>query len=47
MTLSLLPNAHAVLFITAADTGVTQNDLSVWQKHVNAGRGHTAAVWWC
>ncbi|WP_018608356.1 dynamin family protein [Uliginosibacterium gangwonense] len=41
LTLSLLPNAHAVLFILAADTGVTQSDLAVWQKHVNAGRGHT------
>ena len=27
LTLSLLPNAHAVLFILAADTGVTQSDL--------------------
>ena len=40
LTLSLLPNAHAVLFILAADTGVTQSDLQVWQRHVNAGRGH-------
>lgn len=38
LTLSLLPSAHAVLFILAADTGVTQSDLQVWQKHVNAGR---------
>lgn len=38
LTLSLLPNAHAVLFILAADTGVTQSDLAVWQKHVNVGR---------
>ena len=29
LTLSLLPNAHAVLFILAADTGVTQSDLTV------------------
>jgi hypothetical protein len=28
LTLSLLPNAHAVLFILAADTGVTQSDLT-------------------
>jgi len=38
LTLSLLPSAHAVLFILAADTGVTHSDLQVWQKHVNAGR---------
>ncbi|MDB5815648.1 MAG: GTPase [Rhodocyclales bacterium] len=38
LTLSLIPNAHAVLFLLAADTGVTQSDLQVWQKHVNIGR---------
>ncbi|HEX5127366.1 MAG TPA: dynamin family protein [Rhodocyclaceae bacterium] len=38
LTLSLLPSAHAVLFLLAADTGVTQSDLQVWQNHVNAGR---------
>ncbi|MCZ4306907.1 dynamin family protein [Zoogloeaceae bacterium G21618-S1] len=38
LTLSLLPNAHAVLFILAADTGVTQSDLSVWREYVNAGQ---------
>lgn len=37
LTLSLLPNAHAVLFILAADTGVTQSDLAVWRDHVNSG----------
>jgi hypothetical protein len=35
LTLSLLPNAHAVLFILAMDTGVTQSDLAVWQEHIN------------
>jgi hypothetical protein len=34
LTLSLLPNAHAVLFILAADTGVTQSDLAIWREHV-------------
>jgi predicted GTPase/ribosome-associated translation inhibitor RaiA len=34
LTLSLLPNAHAVLFILAADTGVTQSDLTVWREHI-------------
>ena len=36
LTLSLLPNAHAVLFILAADTGVTQSDLSIWNDHIAA-----------
>ncbi|MCX8144950.1 MAG: dynamin family protein [Azovibrio sp.] len=39
LTLSLLPNAHAVLFILAADTGVTQSDLSIWQEHIDNGGG--------
>ena len=34
LTLSLLPNAHAVLFVLAADTGVTQSDLAIWHKHI-------------
>ncbi|WP_026687365.1 dynamin family protein [Azovibrio restrictus] len=39
LTLSLLPNAHAVLFILAADTGVTQSDLSIWQEHIGTSNG--------
>ena len=34
LTLSLLPNAHAVLFILAADAGVTKTDLEVWNQHL-------------
>jgi len=34
LTLSLLPNAHAVLFVLAADTGVTQSDLNIWHEHI-------------
>jgi hypothetical protein len=37
LTLSLLPNAHAVLFILAADTGVTQSDLVVWREYIDGG----------
>ncbi|MBI4754461.1 MAG: dynamin family protein [Betaproteobacteria bacterium] len=39
LTLSLLPSAHAVLFVLAADTGVTQSDLTVWRDHVVASAG--------
>lgn len=38
LTLSLLPNAHAVLFVLAADTGVTQSDRAVWREFVQPGR---------
>jgi hypothetical protein len=34
LTLNLLPNAHAVLFILAADAGVTKTDIEVWSKHI-------------
>ncbi|MCA1938902.1 MAG: dynamin family protein [Dechloromonas sp.] len=37
LTLSQLPNAHAVLFILAADTGVTQSDLNIWKEHICTG----------
>jgi len=37
LTLSQLPSAHAVLFILAADTGVTQSDLSIWKEHICTG----------
>jgi hypothetical protein len=39
LTLSLVPNAHAVLFVLAADTGVTKSDLEVW-RHVVGDAGH-------
>jgi Dynamin family len=34
LTFSLLPSAHGVLFVLAADTGVTASDLDVWRNHV-------------
>ena len=46
LTLSLVPNAHAVLFVLAADTGVTRSDLDVWRQVVgDAGhRNHIAVL---
>ncbi len=34
LTLNMLPAAHAILFVLAADTGVTKTDLEVWKHHV-------------
>ncbi len=34
LTLSMIPSAHAVLFLLALDTGVTKSDLKVWQDYV-------------
>ena len=36
LTLSMLPDAHAVLFVLAADIGVTKTDLEIWRDHVNS-----------
>jgi len=34
LTLSMLPAAHAVIFVLSADTGVTKSDLEVWNHYV-------------
>ncbi len=36
LTLNMLPNAQAVVFVLAADTGVTQSDMEMWSHHVKA-----------
>lgn len=38
LTLNLIPNAHGVVFILAADTGVTKTDHDVWRQHIGGGR---------
>ena len=34
LTLGLLPTAHAVVFVLAADAGVTRSDLAIWREHL-------------
>ena len=34
LTLGLLPQAHATVFILGADTGVTKSDLDIWRDHL-------------
>ena len=34
LTVNLIPQAHAVVFVLAADTGVTKSDLAIWRDHV-------------
>lgn len=34
LTLSMLPNAQAIIFLLAADSGVTASDMSIWQQHI-------------
>lgn len=35
LTVSLLPQAQAVVFILAADAGVTKSDLTIWRQHLS------------
>jgi hypothetical protein len=45
LTVSLLPQAHAVVFILAADTGVTKSDLSIWRQHLSVlGEGNESRL---
>ncbi len=34
LTVSLIPQAQAVIFILGADTGVTKSDLAIWNEHL-------------
>jgi Dynamin family len=34
LTVNLLPQAHAVVFILAADIGVSSSDLEIWREHL-------------
>lgn len=47
LTLSLVPSAHAVLFVLAADTGVTKSDLEMWRlamRDSGATESHIAVL---
>jgi len=44
LTLSTVPNAHAVLFLLGIDTGVTKSDLEIWDRYVRPGLPAKIAV---
>lgn len=44
LTLNLIPKAHAVLYILAADTGVTRSDIDIWRNHIGAGPGRMVVL---
>jgi len=45
LTLNMLPSAQAVIFVLAADTGVTKSDLDMWRNHVRGARqGHKSGL---
>lgn len=35
LTISMLPRAHAILFVLSADTGVTASDMTIWKEHID------------
>ena len=43
LTLSMLPSAHAVLFLLAADTGVTKSDIEIWRHYIAPVQGASRA----
>lgn len=44
LTLSLLPSAHATVFVVGADTGVTQSDMAIWRDHLGSRQGAAFVV---
>ena len=45
LTINMLPSAQAVIFVLAADTGVTKSDLDMWRNHVRGARkGHKSGL---
>jgi len=38
LTMDMLPNAQAVIFVLAADTGATKSDMDIWNTHAQAFR---------
>lgn len=35
LTISMLPKAHAVIFVLSADTGVTASDMTIWKEYID------------
>ncbi|OEY66479.1 dynamin family protein [Marinobacter sp. X15-166B] len=35
LTISMLPSAHAILFLLSADTGVTASDMAIWKECID------------
>ncbi len=44
ITLNTIPNAHAVVFISAVDTGITASEVRVWDQHIKNRSKNKLAV---
>jgi hypothetical protein len=38
LTINMLPNAQAIVFVLSADTGVTRSDMDIWQQYLRSFR---------
>lgn len=39
LTVSMIPSAHAIVFLLGADTGVTASDMQIWTEHLQTQKG--------
>lgn len=44
LTLNIIPNAHAVVFLLATDTGVTKSDMHIWSHYIRDRASRKLAV---
>ncbi|NOT14068.1 MAG: hypothetical protein HOP21_00560 [Methylotenera sp.] len=44
LTLSIIPSAQAILFLTATDTGITKSDMEIWTDYVYKSASHKLVV---
>ena len=44
LTLSIIPNAHAVIFLLATDTGVTKSDMQIWTDFIRTRASRKLAL---
>lgn len=40
LTLNIIPSAHAVVFLTATDSGISKADLNIWNEYVKGRTKH-------
>lgn len=44
LTLNIIPNAQAVLFLAATDTGITKSDMQIWTEYVQKSATHKLVI---
>lgn len=44
LTIKIIPNAHAVIFLLATDTGVTKSDMEIWTRFIRDRTSRKMAV---